>query len=326
MRIQDVAKRANVGVGTVSRVINESGYVSPETRQKVLRIIEEMNYMPNELARNLFHKSTHTIAVIVPDISNPFYATMVNEIEKELRKNGYKTLLCNTSGEKTNEQTYLDMLQRNMVDGILTGTHSLNSKLYEAINGPVVAFDTPILAEGIPVITVNHREGGRLAAQALLDAGCRHVVQFRDAVSKKFPYFERHEEFYRVMEENHVPCENFLTDWDQFDPNYYKKIVSECLKKYPDVDGFFGTDSIALYCAKWAQQEGKRIPQDVKIVAYDGTYILDSYYPTITSVVQPIDQLAQAGVNLLLSIINGEKPESMEIKLEVKLSHAMSTK
>lgn len=118
MKIQDVAKKANVGVGTVSRVLNNNGYVSEKTRKKVEAAIEELQYTPNELARNLYHKKTNTIAVIVPDISNPFYSSLVNEIEQYLRMQGYKTLLCNTVGEKTNEALYLNMLERNMVDGV----------------------------------------------------------------------------------------------------------------------------------------------------------------------------------------------------------------
>lgn len=93
MRIQDVAQKANVGVGTVSRVLNGSGYVSKDTEEKVLQAIEELNYTPNELARNPLRKKTSTIAVIVPDISNPFYSSLVNVIEKDLRIRGYKTLL-----------------------------------------------------------------------------------------------------------------------------------------------------------------------------------------------------------------------------------------
>ena len=114
--IQEVAKKAGVGVGTVSRVINDSGYVSEKTRKKVEEVIEELNYKPNELARNLFRNRTNIVAVITPAIGNPYYATLYSEVEKRLRKYGYKTMLCNTIGEATYEEAYLEMLERNMVD------------------------------------------------------------------------------------------------------------------------------------------------------------------------------------------------------------------
>lgn len=325
MRIQDVAKKANVGVGTVSRVLNGSGYVSKATEEKVLQAIKELNYTPNELARNLLHKKTNTIAVIVPDISNPFYSSLVNEIEKDLRIRGYKTLLCNTAGEKTNEKIYLDMLQRNMVDGVLTATHSLDSKQYQDIDGPVVSFDTPRLSPASPVITVDHKEGGRIAAQALLDAGCRHVVQFRDNVSRKFPYFDRHEEFERVITEAGAVCKNCITSWDRFESTYFQATAEQCFRDYPEADGVFGTDLLVMYFARTALAAGKKIPADLKVVAYDGTYILDVMCPTLTAVVQPIEGLAKAGVEQLMLMIGGEKAGAKEVKLSVELRYGVST-
>ena len=100
MKIQDVAKRANVGVGTVSRVLNNNGYVSEKTRVKVEQAIQELQYTPNELARNLYHNKTETIAVIVPDAANPFYASLINEIEKN-RISVYKDFRFHVSQESS---------------------------------------------------------------------------------------------------------------------------------------------------------------------------------------------------------------------------------
>ena len=109
--IRDVARKANVGSTTVSRVLNNSGYVSEETRQKIEEAMRELNYTPNELARNLFHKKTGIIAVLVPSVSHPFFAEFVECLEAELYKQGYKTMLCNTVKEKNAELEYLDMLK-----------------------------------------------------------------------------------------------------------------------------------------------------------------------------------------------------------------------
>lgn len=325
MKIQDVAKKANVGVGTVSRVLNNNGYVSEKTRKKVEAAIEELQYTPNELARNLYHKKTNTIAVIVPDISNPFYSSLVNEIEQYLRMQGYKTLLCNTVGEKTNEALYLNMLERNMVDGVLTATHSLDGKKYERISGPVVSFDTPILCEKIPVITVNHQEGGKMAAQELLKAGCKHVLQFRDDVSKKFPYFSRHEEFEQVINQSGGICENYITKWDCFEDDYYERLVRECVEQYPEIDGIFATDMLAAIYMKVVQEKGKRIPEDIKVIAYDGTWLKNAVYPTLTYVKQPISDIAKVGVDVLMKMIQGESIQEKEIQLPVSLKTGMTT-
>ena len=193
--IQEVAKKAGVGVGTVSRVINDSGYVSEKTRKKVEEVIEELNYKPNELARNLFRNRTNIVAVITPAIGNPYYATLCSEVENRLRKYGYKTMLCNTIGEATNEEAYLEMLERNMVDGIITGTHTLNYSSYKKIKGPIVGFDTPKLNDDILIVTVDHEKGGKLAAKALIESGCKEVLQFTDATTKNYPFIKRHKAF-----------------------------------------------------------------------------------------------------------------------------------
>ena len=162
--IRDVAKRAGVGVGTVSRLLNESGYVSGETRAKIEDAMKELDYTPNELARNLYHKKTGIIAVLVPNVSNPFFAEFVDYVEAELYQLGYKMMLCNTAKTHNAELEYLDMLNRHIVDGIITGVHSLDVEEYKKIHKPIVALDR-YLGEDIPVVAVDHKEGGRLAAE-----------------------------------------------------------------------------------------------------------------------------------------------------------------
>ena len=136
--IRDVAKKANVGPTTVSRVLNNSGYVSDETRQKIEAAMRELDYTPNELARNLFHKKTGIIAVLVPTVAHPFFAEFVEYVEAELYNCGYKTMLCNTVKEENAELEYLDMLNRHIVDGVITGVHSLDVEEYLKIHNRLV--------------------------------------------------------------------------------------------------------------------------------------------------------------------------------------------
>ena len=324
--IQDVAKKAGVGIGTVSRVINNNGYVSEETRQKVERAIEELNYTPNEIARNLIQNRTNIIAIIVPDVAYPFFADLTSEIEKSLREYGYKAMICNTSEQQSNEQAYLDMLTRNMVDGILTATHSLNNENYLKIHKPIVSFDTIEVYGEIPVITVNHKKGGKMAAQELLDAGCHKIIQFRDMeMPEHFSFFERHEEFERVVKKSDAECINVYVKWNDFDNSNTENYVEECLRKYPDADGIFATDTTVLRYMKMAQLRGVKIPEQLKLVAYDGSSIIDTAFPTVTVVAQPIKKLARSGVKLLIDIINGKKPDKYRICHSVKLIKGMTT-
>lgn len=324
--IQDVAKRAGVSIGTVSRVLNRSGYASEEARAKVEQAVRELNYRPNELARNLLQNRSMTVAMIVPDVANPYFSELVSACERELRNHGYKTMLCETNSQKTNEQTFLDMLDRNMVDGILTCTHSLNHERYKAVNGAIVSFDTMYIKNKIARVTVNHGEGGVMAAHELLRAGCRKVLQFRDRKTREaFPFFERHEEFERVVTEAGAECINVVVKWNEFDENYYQNLVRDCYLKYPDVTGVFGTDSVVLHYMKHVRMMGRRVPQDVRFVAFDGTKVLEMSYPTVTAVRQPIRKLAAEGVNLLIRKMQHEEIQNDQIVLPVAFSKGISS-
>ena len=323
--IQEVAKKAGVGVGTVSRVINDSGYVSEKTRKKVEEVIEELNYKPNELARNLFRNRTNIVAVITPAIGNPYYATLYSEVENRLRKYGYKTMLCNTIGEATNEEAYLEMLERNMVDGIITGTHTLDYSCYKKIKGPIVGFDTPKLNDDILIVTVDHEKGGKLAAKALIESGCKEVLQFTDATTKNYPFIKRHKAFAKEIKKAGLICREYKPKMDNFEEKFIQENIDEAFSMYPNVDGVFATDTHALLYMKKALSMGKKIPQDLKVVAYDGTFILNTAYPSPSAIVQPIDKLAKVAVDSLHAIINGENVDRNTKVLDIEFRQGMTT-
>ena len=323
--IQEVAKKAGVGVGTVSRVINDSGYVSEKTRKIVEEVIEKLNYKPNELARNLFRNRTNIVAVITPAIGNPYYATLYSEVENRLRKYGYKTMLCNTIGEATNEEAYLEMLERNMVDGIITGTHTLDYSCYKKIKGPIVGFDTPKLNDDILIVTVDHEKGGKLAAKALIESGCKEVLQFTDATTKNYPFIKRHKAFAKEIKKAGLICREYKPKIDNFEEKFIQENIDEAFSMYPNVDGVFATDTHALLYMKKALSMGKRVPQDLKVVAYDGTFILNTAYPSPSAIVQPIDKLAKVAVDSLHAIINGENVDRNTKVLDIEFRQGMTT-
>lgn len=322
--IRDVARKANVGPATVSRVLNNSGYVSEETRHKIESAMKELNYTPNELARNLFHKKTGIIAILVPSVSHPFFAELVKCVETELYAYGYKTMLCDTFRAENSEQEYLDMLNRNIVDGIITGVHSLKIEEYLKIDKPIVAFDR-YLGENIPVVRVDHTVGGRMAAELLLSSGCRNVIQFQGAKSVGSPSHMRHLEFERVMEENHAKVTSIELMWNRFDNEYFSEVTEKTMRENPDIDGVFGADLLMVYCMKAAVAMNRKIPSDLKLVAYDGTYVTEAVTPSITSIVQPIPSIAKELVNLLSSMIEQKAITQKEKFMNVSVRYGNTT-
>ncbi|MDO4648300.1 MAG: LacI family DNA-binding transcriptional regulator [Eubacteriales bacterium] len=323
--IQDVARHAHVGAATVSRVLNGSGYVKEETREKVLNAIKELDYTPNEMARNLFHKKTGIVAVLVPEVSHPYFAEFINAVEISLFKHGYECMICNTWREQNYEAHYLDLLKRQRVDGIITGVHTLDIEQYNVIDRPIVALDRH-LGDRIPCVAVNLAKGGRLAAEALIHAGCKNVLQCTGQRRVTTPSNVRHEVFEQIMKEHEIPCYNYLTKWNGFEFSYYDQAAEEIAEKFPDIDGFFATDIMAVSLIHSLQARGRKYAEDFKVVSYDGTFVSGLPYPKLTTVVQPISQLAASCVDVLVGLIQGEKPENMDVQLDVTLRQGDSTK
>lgn len=322
--IKDVAKRAGVGVGTVSRMLNDSGYVAEDTREKIEIAMRELNYTPNELARNLYHKRTGIIAVIVPNVSNPFFVEFVDFVEDELYEAGYKMMLCSTVKESNAELEYLDMLNRHIVDGVITGVHSLDVEEYRKIHKPIVALDR-YLGDHIPVVAVNHKEGGRLAAEALIHNGCKKILHFRGSTAVESPYHERHYEFERIMKMNHLETYTYELEWNRFDSEYYREVVKDVFSKRFDFDGVFAVDWLAIECMNETIRRHLKVPRDVKFVAYDGTFITELVEPRMTAVVQPIEKLAEESVRLLCDLIGGKEYCNKQVMLEAKLRKGNTT-
>lgn len=320
--IQDVARHAHVGVGTVSRVLSGKGYVKDETRRKVEASIEALDYIPNEMARNLFFRKSGIVAVIVPEVSHPFFAEFVNAAEVALGKRGYQMMVCNTFYEKNYELKYIEMLRQQRVDGIIFGAHtSLDISQYENINRPIVAMDRN-LGEKIPCVMANHREGGKMAAEELIRSGCKNVLQFgtikgEDKVST--PSSLRHTVFDAMMRENGIICHSVSIKWHVSDYRYYLKIVGQMLDKYPDIDGVFAADIIAMAVLQVALSMGKKVPEEFRIVGYDGTNVAALMYPKITTIVQPISDLADETARLIVDMINGKSIKKKRDELPVTL-------
>lgn len=316
--IKEVARKANVGVGTVSRVLNSTGYVSDETRKKVEEAMQELNYIPNELARNLLSKKSGIVAIIIPKISHPFFAEIVLYAEAELMKKGYKTMICSTYSEQNYEKEYLNMLNRHIVDGIIAGSHMLDLEEYQNVRGPIVAVDR-FLGENIPIISTNHKIGGRLAAEELLRNGCRCVLQIQGARVVDSPSHERHYEFERYMKKHGVTVYSYEMDWNDFDYGQYDAMAEQLMDKFPDVDGIFAVDMVAIACIRQLLKRKKKIPRDVKIVAYDGTYVAKVGVMNLTVVQQPIEELANRAVHVLINMIQGKEYRNKKIFYEPTL-------
>ena len=337
--MRDVAKKAGVSLSTVSLVVNASGYVSQEMRRRVEQAMRELDYIPNELARNLYRGRTGMIGVIVPTLRHPFFATLVSALQGRLAKHELQTLLCSTADADTGEAEYVSRLRRHMMDGIIMAAHTDHPANYwTSIGRPVVAFDRALGAT-IATVRSDHEQGGRLVAEQLVKSGTRHVVmvggprsQFDDRGegATTFPtvrYFQTLGERLDAagIRHEYVAC-GPVTDVEGYARAVHLLFdrLSESRSGgsardsgvgdagIPPVDAIVGSDVVAACAVKEAFAHGLNVPRDVQIIGYDGTCLVDCAGLTLTVVKQDFDAIAERLAARIVDAVN--EPEGRESK------------
>jgi LacI family transcriptional regulator len=302
--IKDVANLAGVAVGTVSRVINNSGAVKPETRDKVKWAIEELNYVPNVVARNFKMQKSTMVALLLPSIWHPFFSELAYYIEDELDREGYKLLLCNSGGKPEKELYYLDMLEQNKVAGIVGITYNeIENNVSTGI--PMVSIDRRF-SKTITCVTSDNLAGGRMALRELVQAGSRKPA-FIGSVTKVFSdTMNRREGFVQEARAMGVDCVIYEKPDPILDEDEY---FEQFMDDHPEVDGVFAiTDMFAANYIERAARRGIRVPQDVRVIGYDGIQDNKLFHPVLSTIRQPVEEMGRTAVKLLFKKMNGETP------------------
>ncbi|KMJ57158.1 LacI family transcriptional regulator [Bacillus sp. LL01] len=321
VKLDDVAKVAGVTRTTVSRVINNRGYISECTRKKVKEAMEELHYYPNDLARSLYKKKTRFIGLIVPTISNPFFGELTFHVENILADLGYKVILCNSLNNPEKEESYSEMLIRHQVDGIIVCSHNRGVSTYQRQNIPVVAIDR-YLSPTVPVISSDNYKGGKMAVEHLIDKGCKNIVHINGPSQLETPTQLRRKAYEDIIT-NPITYEI----QDVFNGQQAIELIRKIFSEVPQVDGIFASDDmIGVSCLNVAREKGIKVPEELKVVGYDGTKTLMNIQPNLTTIRQPIESLAQSTVSTLLKLVDDpEATVELETILPVKLLENQTT-
>ncbi|ALC83551.1 MULTISPECIES: LacI family DNA-binding transcriptional regulator [Bacillus] len=304
-KIEDVAKLAGVSPTTVSRVLNNRGYISQKTKDNVQKAMNELNYFPNDLARSLFNKRTYLIGLILPTTSNPFFGELTFHIENICASLGYKVLLCNSLNRIDKEEQYAEMLMRNQVDGIIVGTHNQGTFHYHKQNLPIVAIDR-YFSNTIPVVGSDNYAGGKLATEHLLSKGCKKIIHFNAPLQIEAPGQLRRTAFEDVLKKHHMEPVTYEIE-TPLGHEGQKEVIQKAFGEIPDVDGVFASnDLIAAVVINEAKKRGIDIPNRLKVVGYDGTETGKIMMPQLTTIQQPIDLIAKTAIEILRKEIDGE--------------------
>ncbi|MCI1688090.1 MAG: LacI family DNA-binding transcriptional regulator [Schleiferilactobacillus harbinensis] len=307
--LNDVAKVAGVSPTTVSRVINNYGALSEKTKTKVFAAMRELNYAPNNLARSLSGKKTQLVGLIFPSVSNPFFGELVATLENSLFAAGYKTILCNSANNADKERAYLRMLAANQVDGIITSTHNLGITEYQKIALPIVAFDRN-LAPTIPIVSSDNYQGGRIASEALIAQGCRHIVMLVSSAGTSEPTNARQQAYADVMAQHGLTPT--VTPLGFNTVASVKRITIRTMLQNQPIDGIFCSDDLtALLVLEEAAKLGIDVPTQLKVIGYDGTQFMRDYHPELATIQQPFTGLGQLLIATLTACINDQPPKHL---------------
>ena len=300
--IKDVAKYAGVGIGTVSRVINNERGVGEQTRKKVTDAMAALNYSPNNMASQLRKNETRIIALLVPVVNHPFFAKLAYYVEDEADKFGYSVILVSSQQRVDKETEIIRRIKHKKVDGAVFVTHYVHEE-DDLKDCPIISIDR-VLGANIPYVTSDNYESTRKAIKYMIERGAKRVGFIGSKPLVDSEVMERERAYREVMTEyNMTP--RIVNEVIQHGEETV--VVADFMERYPDVDGVFVsgyTLSQVFYDA--AIQLGRKIPDDLQIVSYDGMFSLWSN-TNMTSVEQPIEEMARQVVRLLIKKIHNEE-------------------
>lgn len=322
--IKDVAKQADVSPTTVSRYLNNRGYISEHTKNKILKAMKDIHYYPNEVARSLYTNQTNLIGLIFPTTNNPFFSELIYYLEKALYKNGKRILLSNSMNEIEVEKDYLNMLRSNKVDGIIVGSHNERLVDYQIPNLPIVAIDKDP-GPDIPNIRSDNYAGGKIAVDELINKGCKKILYLSGAEKGK-PEMDLRKEAY-INQMKKINKQPIIVN-TSFSDSTDKKIqtIESIFKWYNDIDGIIaGDDMLAALVINTTEKLNKKIPEELKVIGFDGSRMTLSFLPHLTTIQQPIKKIANKAVEVLLREIESGQRIPNEIIYPVKLISGETT-
>ena len=318
--MKDVAKEAGVSLGTVSKVINGIP-VGDEYRKKVEQAIKTLDYHINAYAKGLKNNRTYTVAVILPNLLNPFFSMVAHYINRALVNRGYRMLLCDTEYDYTKEREMVQMVAQNKVDGIIALTYNPDLKIPPDVRS--VSIDRYLSGSTTCVASDNYN-GGRLAAQKLVENGCKNLAFLRIGSPLTSETNKRRDGFVAECEAMQLPCTQKIL-MDDAPLSEFEHFLEENLKDGRlAFDGIFCvTDKLAVAVIKMLRRMGQRVPEDVQVIGYDGLRAFGDQDYYCSTIIQPVEAMAPEHVHQALLEVyrrrQGRGPDDLLPKLRARI-------
>jgi len=307
--IYDVAKAAGVSIATVSQVVNNTGNMRDSTRQRVLKVIEELEYHPNVMATALTGKETKTIGLIVPDISNPFFSNMAKSIEDYAHEKEMSVIICSTNYDRDKEHKYIKLLKQKRVDGFIIASTFKDQSLFEKLikkKKPLVLLSIDDPSIEVSKVSIDDFQGGFLATNHLIEKGHRNIaIVAEEAYSSRkriYGYREAHEQANITLKEKNIL---HTTATIENGKRIFRKLIGRGEAERPTAI-FASNDLLAIGIIHEATQHQIHIPEDISVVGFDNTILASTSVPGLTSVAQPMEDMGRKSVEVLINQIEND--------------------
>lgn len=303
--IKDVAKEAGLSVTTVSRVMNNRGYISDETKKKVADAMAAIGYKPNEMARMLSKQSSNIIGVIVPHITHPYFAQLISGIEKRANYYKYRIMLFNSKDNTEKLKEYLEMCESSRVAGIILCSGDVAMKEINSLGVPLVTIER-YLEDGTATVECDNTLGGEIAAKMLIEAGCKNLLCIGGVFNNAMPADDRTKGFEKICVREGVNYCIEGTTLYEYKQMEYKAELETILLSKPEIDGIFASsDIIAAQTIQVCHKLNRNIPKDIKLIGFDDVILASLTSPQISTIHQPISEMSEIAVDLLVKAADG---------------------
>ncbi len=313
MKIKDVADKAGVSVATVSRVINNNPNVKARLKQRVLQAIEEIGYQPSGIARSMRNQSLPVVGLIISDIQNPFFTSMVRAVEDTALENGYTVLLCNSDEDPKKEQLYIDVMARERVAGIIIiPSRSESCPALKKLKVPIVVVDRKLRDIRTDTVLLDNVAGSKLAMEHLIQLGHRRIGLVGAPTSASVGA-DRFLGYQKALQDHGIEVDQSLIQMGDFkEPGGYRATLRLLELERKPTAVFAANNLMTMGMLKAVREKGVRIPEDLSVIGFDDMPWLTLITPPMTTVGQPVYKMGAEAARLLFERLSSgpEKPPS----------------
>lgn len=316
--LKDVARLACVDVSTVSRALNNTSYVHPDTKARILAAVKELSYQPNVLAQGLRQGKRHTIGVVVPRLHMTMFAEITEGIEEKARNLGYATLICNTEDDPKIEREGLNRLRNGFVDGIIIAGTGRNGRLLRDIHTTGLAVTQVVRQQDntISSVIADYDSCGYEAAKYLASKGCREIG-FINGSMKLAPYRERYNGFSRALKELELKETCAVSKGSIHSMEYGYECTLDLLEQNPDLDGIMvAVDAQGIGAMRALKENGLKVPEQIRLISLTGHVIGGMLETTMSSMEMPAREMGANAARITIEEIEApsdQKPSPQHL-------------